>query len=950
MTSDQRNNQPSMSDPAPTPPKKQGLSNSKWYVIIVVLIVIIAALGVLAFYHPTPTVPVGTSADITAASAVAQYNVPYNVSIKTNGMFNSIDFYWGDGSPQVIPYSGSDFVNVSHTYTAPGSYYLYYTVNYKASVFTSNKQIVPVSVSAASTTLPDTSSYGDIALQSASASPLVNNTWIYSPGTIVSLLLGYFTPPANSSYQVVSQAITVMFNGSVAASFVLPYFFNASSGLYELPLSSAIYNLTVNQGYYQVGISTYTASVNATTGAVNSSQGLFKTSYYLDIPVFTNAATYTSAVNSVTLVNAEAQTGGYKTLDPAIQYDIVSYEVLLNTMITLVGYNGSSSSQFFPYLAAYMPTIANGGINDNWANYTVKINSTEAGYSGSYRVTIQPYENYTFHIRSNATFQDGSKVTAWDVAFTFARLLLLDAGSPGTPGWINAQYLLPGNYYASNTFWNITQNITWDNATNNVTFHFQSPLAPSLVYEILGDTSGAQILDAAWVQEHGGGIGWNTSGFAAYPAHGSAGDYITYLINHVMASGPYMIEYTVPASEVVLIANPNYNPPGNGWEPKPKITTVVIEYMGQETTRYLQLKSGYASIAGISAADWYIVQGLQSSKIVNVFSFPTLTIYFYGMNANINETMLSDQYPQANVPQTLFDSIQVRRAFADSYDYSYYLAKQIGNEVYNTTFGTGYAGTLPYGMVGYQSNQTLVAAGVSLPEFNLAYAEQNWTAFENSALFSAMGLVLSPTGTVLYRGSPLNIPIFVLTADPQDVAGASTWIGNLEKVIPGLASNIVTVSLPNLIGFLATGQNPMPVYLAFWAPDYPYPTDYIVPIAWPSTSSFYTSANAFYPSWFNSSSNPLSGLPGMVQQYNNLTLMDNAFVNGTKTGNQALSLQNFHALNEMLVNMSMYVYLYQANGFWIVNTHINPSTISDYQENVMMGSGGDMMYNYLSFT
>ena len=944
MTSDQKDNQPSMSGTAPVPPKKQGASNTKWLAIIIVLVVIIAALGVIAFYHPTTTsTSNGTTASITSQTAVAQYNTPYNVNVTTNGKFNSIDFYWGDGSPQVASYNGSNTVTLSHTYTSPGNYYVYFVVNFANGTFTSNKELLPIGMSAAASSLPDTSSYGDIALQSSSAAPVVSNTWIYAPGTSLSLLLGYFTPPANSNYQVVNQILEVIHNGSLVNVAALPYYFNNSSGMFELPLSSAIYNLSLSAGYYQLELITYTAVVNATSGAVNSST-VVSTPYYTDIPVFATATLYsTTAAGSTTFVNAEAETGGYKTLDPAIEYDTVSYEIALNTEITLFGYNGSSSSNFFPYLAAYLPTTTNGGINTNWANYTVN------GPNGPYNVTIQPYENYTIHLRSNATFADGSSITAWDVAFSLTRLLLLDAGSPGTGGWINAQYLLPGDYFASNTFYNITQNITWSNATNNITIHYQLPMAPSLVFETLGFTSGVQILDAAWVQAHGGGIGWNAAGFANYTAHGNAGDYVSYLVNNIMASGPYMIDYTVPASETVLIANPAYNPPAGGNEPKPTINMIIIEYIGQESTRYLQLKSGYAFAAGIPTSDWYLVQGLQKSGTVNVYSFATISLFWYNINTNINETMLSSVYPQANVPQSFFDSVQVRRAFADSYDYAYYLAQQVGNAIYNESFGYGYTGMLPNGMFGYQSNATLQSAGVSLPQYNLTYAKQNWTAFVNSAYFAADGLTNTSSG-VLYNVAVLNIPVFVFSADPVDVEGATTWGQNLAQVIPGIVITPVPTSFPTLLSWQVTGQNPAPIYELGWAPDYPYPTDYMGPMAYPSMNSFYPGSNGFFPEWFNSTSNPVSGVPGMTAQYNNLTAMQDEYLNGSLTGNPTVALQNFHAMNEMLVNMTFYVYLFQEGGFWVINSHITGSTVSDYQENVMMGGGGDLMYNYLTLT
>ena len=930
----------------PPPSTKRG-SDVKWYATIVVLLVIVAAFGIMAFYHPSPVIPVGTTASVVTASSLANYDLPYNLSIKTNGQFNNIVVYWGDGSPQVVPYSGSDYVNVSHKYTSPGNYYVFFVMNSKNGIFSSNKQLVPVAMSATYAALPETSTYGDIALQSSSSSPVVNSSWIYGPGTSLSLLLAYFTPPANPSFQVVSQTLSVSHNGSVVDSISLPYYYNASAGMYELPISSAIYNLTLSTGYYQLQVTTYTAAVNASSGSVDTSQGIFKASYFTDVPVFETASLYSSAPSTNgTFINAELEVGGYVTLDPQVAADSVSGEIIINTMATLVDYNGSDSSGYHAYLASYLPTTSNGGINTNWSNYTVHVNSTKAGYSGAYNVTIKPYENYTFHIRSNATFADGSKVTAWDVAFSIIRDLLYVAGSPATPGSQIAQYLLPGNYFASNTFWNITQNITWDNATNNITFHFQNPMTPSLVYQTVGKSVGTPVVEASWVQAHGGGIGWNASDFQAYQATGSAGHYISYLRDHVMASGPYIVDYTVPASETVLVANPNYNPPGNGWNPKPKINMIILEYIGQESTQYLQLKSGYATAAYLfPTGDWFAIEPLLKSGAVKAYSYPSSAMEFYCFNTQINTTILSHLDPQANVPQAFFDSVQVRRAFADAYNYSFYLAQQVGNEVYNTTFVSGYAGAIPSGVVGYQSNDTLKAAGVSLPSFNMAYAAQNWSTFTHSSYFSLLGLTTGSGGTILYQGAPLNIPIFVLAGDPVNSAGATTWADNLASIVPGASFTVTAASLPEVYSFLVPDQNPAPLWWLEFGGLYPSPTQYLPIVAVPSGNSLIPAPNGFNPSWFNSSSNPVSSLPGMVEQYDNLTAMVEDYLVGFSTGNPTVSLQHFEAVNEMLVNMTFYVPLGQPNQIYLVSSHISPASFINYNENTFAYTE----YNYLEF-
>ncbi|MEM0136127.1 MAG: ABC transporter substrate-binding protein, partial [Thermoplasmatales archaeon] len=508
----------------------------------------------------------------------------------------------------------------------------------------------------------------------------------------------------------------------------------------------------------------------------------------------------------------------------------------------------------------------------------------------------------------------------------------------------------PGDYYTSNTFWNITQNITWNNATNNVTFHFQQPMTPSLVFEILGTAGGSFITEASWVQQHGGGIGWNSSDFLAYKAHGSAGDYIPYLVNNIMSSGPYEIDYTVPASEVVLIANPDYNPPAGGYMPRASIKIIIIEYLSAATTAYLQLESGYAATANLPTSQWYEVQGLQKAGKVSVTEFPTLTIYWYQFNTNINETLLDKYFPGSNVPQSFFDSVQVRRTFADAYNESYYLAEQLGNAVYNTTFASPYAGMLVPGMLGAQTIPDLQAAGVSVPQFNLTQAKQNWTAFEHSGYFAADGLSIGPSGNVLFNGKPLVIPINVPTADPPDVAGATTWGSYLSQIIQGASFPVEQTPYNIVISWLSAGQNPGTVFMEGWSPDYPYPTDYLGPMAYPSMNSIDAGSDGFYPSWFNSTSNPVSGVPGMAVQYNNLTEMVNEYLAAGAATNQSVLLKYYHQMNEMLVNMTEYVFLYQVNSFWIVTSKVPQTEIVDTQENPMIGGAIDLVFDYLSYT
>src|SRR5208337_5417660 len=119
-----------------------------------------------------------------------------------------------------------------------------------------------------------------------------------------------------------------------------------------------------------------------------------------------------------------------------------------------------------PVLAAALPTQENGGISPD-------------------------YRTYTFQIRNDQYFSNGDPVTAYDVWFTFARCIAFAGGSPGPGDYVVAQYLIPGvqngtaNVYTNNTWTAATQSVTYDNASNTVTFHFNRPMPPTLVFQVL---------------------------------------------------------------------------------------------------------------------------------------------------------------------------------------------------------------------------------------------------------------------------------------------------------------------------------------------------------------------------------------------------------------------------------------------------------------------------------
>ncbi|AKA49244.1 hypothetical protein IX51_09145 [uncultured archaeon] len=903
--------------------------------IVAILVVIIVVMSVLYLTKPTsstaPSVNQSVSGDLSAT-----VGTPFHYTVNVGTSFKTVQVFFGDGSSVTVPYSGSNYVNVTHTYMQPGQGIVSYQVTYNnGATAVAAGNLYPIKVLASATTVSNQQSLGVVNYNYGASSPsIASGQPVFKVGSFVNFTVGYFGEPANSSYQIVMQNISVSYGSGKEYS--MPYNWNDSQQMYLAGTHPDLNFTFNNSGVYSVNVITYTAEVNGTTGKILSP--LSATSYFYNVAIFDNGAI--SGV-STSGVFTRVATTPYDSLDPAIGYGVNDYQITLATYQTLVTWNGSHSTQFKPELASQLPSTSNGEINTNYANYT-RTYMNGAGVQVTYNVNITPGENYTFQIRNNATWQDGTPVTAWDVMYSFTRTLLFDQGSPGTPGWILAQYLLPGGKLSANTFYNITQNMTVDNSSNSITLHFQVPMSTDLAFNLVA-AIGSQITSASWLEAHGAGITWNASGFQAYQSHGLVANYLTYPQNHVMSDGPFEIAYIVPSSEVVLVPNPHYVAPGP-WMPKATVSKVILMYTSQISSMQLMMQSGQANSAAIPSANWQGVQSLQAQGKANVYNFTMLGIYYFSYNMNINITGMHKFASQANVPQYLFTNLTARRAFSYSFDYSYYISHQVGNAIYGIDFASEYAGMLPKGMLGYQSIADLNAStGGQVPYFNLQVAKQNWNNLVNGTFNknSPDPITWSPSqNEFLYNGHPLSIPIAIFAGIPQEVAGASTWESYLQQVIPGITLPQLVLSANIVISATApNGGTPWPIWSATWYPDYPYPSDYLGPMAEPTNNTFIPGPNSFTPYTLTQT--------GHINQAANATAMVNWYEAGYYEANTTQALVYFHKMNAMLVNMTAMLFLEQLNGFWVMSPNVNGTYVNLYQSNLMYSSGGDLLLNWI---
>ncbi len=685
-----------------TYPIRPKSTRNKWYVVIVILIVVLSSMVAISLLHPraiTPETSVNVSSNYISAGST------YNITLKSNEVPKCIEIFWGDTQNSIVKAS-SKAITLSHIYNSPGIYYITYSVNYNNSPVASNEYI-PVYVYG--------NSYygsGNIAVHNSSRNPIIPNSDIYANNTSFNFSLS-FNSPRNTSYSIFSSKLEVYKNGELIENSSL---FQYNHSEHKYVNNNSIYSMkNLTSGFYTLRLVLYTGIVK--NHGIPSN--IHTASFYLDVPVNSNNPHVYINTNNSAISYESAST--FNTLDPQTGYTNPDMQILMNTEEFLLFHN-ETTGQYMPEIAN-MPNIS----HDNMT--------------------------YTFHINGNVKFQNGQPVTAWDVKYSFVRDLLLEAHSPQTPGWILGQYLLPGNYYTSNTYMNITSAITCDNSTNNISLHFNQPMTQKKVYSII-TSPGAFITSASFLESHDAGIPWNSTGFNQYKSNPE--NYAnTHLKNSIMANGPYEI-FSISPDSIVLIRNPYFT--GNSYNPPPSINTIKIYYVSSLSSVYQGLKLNISQIAQLPSR-----YSALSNSVSGIRSYNTSANLkeIYNFNSNINTSLLPS-YSYSNLPSRLFSNMDVREAFYNAF-----------------------------------------------PGGNITLAKNQWDNFVNKS-GAEYNLTKTPTG-FMYKNNSLVIPIFVNQVNSE--VNITKYVQNLRRVVTGASFPIITESSSVISSNEVYQKNPMPIYI-----------------------------------------------------------------------------------------------------------------------------------------
>ncbi len=461
----------------------------------------------------------------------------------------------------------------------------------------------------------------------------------------------------------------------------------------------------------------------------------------------------------------ELQFGDVVSLDPALAYDIYSYEPIWpNVYETLIMYSGASLDKFQPMLATEVPSLANGLISADGLTYT-------------------------FPIRKGVRFHDGSVMTPDDVRYSIQRFLLQDQA--GGPAWLLLSPLLGVDSTRDDkgkiqiTYADIARAVSVQG--DAVVFHLKKPFAPFLSI-VAAWTS---IMPRAWAAAHGDWDGqpgtWQKSNNPKTEDR--------YAFDHMNGTGPFMLErWDRQAKQVTLVRHDRY------WRAPAALRRVVIQSVPEFTTRRLQLQQGDVDLVVASLNQQSQLRGLAGTVMPN--NLPQLAVqtlqFNFKINAEANPDAGSGKLDGAGVPPDLFADIHVRRGFAYAFDYAANLSGAYAGK-----------GVIPHGPI----VQGLLGFDPTVPVYT-TNREKAIAEFREAS-----------SGRVWATGFKFTIPYTAGNTARQ--VGAQIVKDTIQALNPKFQIDSRPVPSSTLIQLLQAHKGTM--YFLGWFADYPDPHDFAQP-------------------------------------------------------------------------------------------------------------------------
>ena len=460
--------------------------------------------------------------------------------------------------------------------------------------------------------------------------------------------------------------------------------------------------------------------------------------------------------------------GDPESLDPAYAYDTASSEIILwHVYETLIFFNGGSTGAFVPMLATEVPSVANGGISRDG-------------------------KTYTFKIRPNVRFHDGTTMTAEDVKYSLLRFMFMDRD--GGPSWILLSTILgvettrdDKGALDATLFNRANQAIRASGDTLSITLH--EPYAAFL--SIMAQWS--MTINKKWGVSKGD---WNGTAAGLAKLNNPAKPEDTTLFTQASGTGPFkLVQWDRQNRQAILERNTSY------WRAPAKLNRVIYRVVEDFGPRRLMLQQGDADIVTVNRPEQSQVEGVPGVRIVD--DLPQLVVTGLYMNLKIDTTggnpdVGSGRLDGNGVPADFFADVNVRRGVAYAFDYATAIRDC------NRGKATVNKGPIPNGMFGYNPNQPWFTTDRARAEaaFREARGGQIWNnGFKFTVAFNSGNTTRQCMAQVLKANVEALNPKFKV-----DVRGV-TWAQYLSLY----------------------RQSKLPMWIIGWAADYPDPDNFVTP-------------------------------------------------------------------------------------------------------------------------
>jgi hypothetical protein len=451
---------------------------------------------------------------------------------------------------------------------------------------------------------------------------------------------------------------------------------------------------------------------------------------------------------------------------------------------------------------------------------------------------------------------------------------------------------------------------------------------------------------------------------------------------NMVGSGPYYAG-VIAGEGYTLSLNPAYNQPGGcsgvgvaatytGYcDPATSafIHNVQVYWEPDDSFGISQYRAHQADFAGIEAVHTTTLLLLAAEGDLNYYINPTISSFFTPINLAWSLSEYTSNFgsePIPNIPSDFFSSLALREFYVHAYPYT--TVENTINTVDGIQFEFNAGGPIPFGMGSYYPTNVSYPAGD--PDFNSADVGGAawWWAQANNPSSPYYDSQLS----ACTHATPCTFPIAGLQGDPSGDQSIADWISEIESLTGGalqpFGGSTFDLTFDQFldVAFTSAYNNPLISETGTgWAPDYPDPTDYIVPMASPDAT--YTEAMAFaqqvgynaqspgnisacghYGSsfadlayWAHAAQDPAAGLI-------TTTCQGIAYTDAVDWMNIAAGLPvgpartlDYNMIEQITNALSMFVYNGQENSVTSAAPWIEGSSINN---NVMIGGGGDQIW------